>query len=64
MAMNGNTLGDEIKDAIVALDPPFKDEIDTDFCRALANAIVNHIQSNAIASGADSGGDTHALTIA
>lgn len=61
MAMNGNTLGDAIKAALVALDPPFKASIDDDFCRALGNAIVDHITSNAIVtttSGAPDGEHT------
>ncbi len=53
MAMNGNTLGTAIKAAAQAVAVP-EGGADDDYCedvwQAIANAIVDHIQNNAVVS--------------
>lgn len=70
MAMNGDTLGDEIlaelDSAISAISDKTNMSQDDrkEMMRAIGRAIVAHIQANAVASGIDAPtGDTHALTI-
>ena len=70
MAMNGNNMGDEIYAAIQVAVSAMADEHNATvseqkaILRAMATAIVTHIQTNAQATGLDSpGGDSHDLTI-
>lgn len=53
MAMNGNTMGDEVTDAIVAASPgyaslsPAEQTKVRDYWKTICSAIVTHIQTNA-----------------
>lgn len=62
MAMDGDVLGALIKSKIIAEvgGPPTFDAELTDFCNALGEAIVEHIQTHAVVttSGADPQGGT------
>lgn len=55
MAMNGNSMGDAIFDAVSAISIPTDEEMTEtqrrDIFRAIAGAIVSHIQTNASVSG-------------
>jgi hypothetical protein len=70
MAMNGNDMGDEIYAAIQVAVAAMSDEHNASIdeqksiLRAMATAIVTHIQSNAQATGVDvPAGNTHDLSI-
>ncbi len=76
MAMNAGTLATAMTAAILSAISAFENEVDdhrltgktqTDFWTYIAGAIsstvVDHITSNANATGTDSRGDTHALSI-
>ena len=69
MAMNGNNMGDEVWNAIKSLLENIQDDHrlsgreGQDFWRLICTKIVEHIQNNAHATGADSRGDSHNLTI-
>lgn len=55
MAMNGDTLAGEIKTAIDAILPTGSNPADLNYLKALANAIVTHIKTNAEISGTTTG---------
>lgn len=63
MSMNGDTLAGEIKTAYETLKPEGAGDLDLDFLKALANAIITHIKTNGHATGNDTGGHTHNLTL-
>jgi hypothetical protein len=63
MALNGDNLASEIKTAYDAIKPEDAGDIDLTFLQALSNAIIDHIITNGHATGSDSGGDTHNLSI-
>jgi uncharacterized membrane protein len=69
MAMNGTAMGNEVWTALQA----YFDNVPDDhkltgregqaIWQIICDKIVDHIQANAVATGTDSRGDTHALTI-
>ena len=64
MSMNSTNLTNEIIAKYNAIRPEGSGELDPVFVEALASAIVNHITSNAKATGTDTpGGNTHNLSI-
>ncbi len=62
MPMNGNTMGSAIAAAVAALTPAEKQNLVLAW-QTIANEIVTHIQSNGAATGVDSNGDSHNLTL-
>lgn len=64
MAMNAENLANEIKAKYDAIKPEGAGLADAVFCKALAEAIVTHIQTNAKATGVDTpAGNNHNLSI-
>lgn len=77
MALNAGTLASQLKSAIIAaLAADYADPADdenltgydfdtylTKWTTAIATTLVNHITANAQATGTDSGGDSHNLSI-
>ena len=76
MSLNAATLKSSMKAAILAAIAVFENPPDdnrltgytTDeywdaVCGAISSTVVSHIQSNGQATGLDSGGDSHTLTI-
>lgn len=64
MAMDSDALAAEIIAKYNAFRPEASAALDLTYCKALAAAIVEHIQSNAKATGSDTpGGNTHNLSI-
>lgn len=69
MAMNGTSMGDEVWAALQAYlnnipdDHRLTGKDGQSIWRVICDKIVDHIQANGVATGTDSRGDTHALTI-